>query len=491
MINNNHCSNINPDLNRLSRSASQTDQSDQSSSSVYLRDQSNCSSLTSGIGQSDQSICNEQNKNCTSNQQTNTRSDQNETLKANPIPSHFHEVPLNDDYSYDNTNDQDAKSADRDSIINSCETTELDAYPGPSQLNVTSTDALEDGQQTTPAMAQEHTELEEDIKNFVDIIFTDSQSISLEKKADFGKLMRRSEARLIFAKFVDDYRVNSKRVNELTFYSLAQYFSIVLLECLLAEDFRPAKIIMNMMFTYYYEQNYDRIPIRDRPQSCELLSYGGTSNDSSSNNDQINDYSSSVISDTETTTTTASDNNYYSFNYIRRSRKLNDKLQNKQPKERELQPSRIVKTYLYSLLKEQEIFKSVRFWTSAFYESVVIERSNHPVFVAKRRSDNRDEEMDCSKNITFGLLGSFIHNMCLLGLSQEFCQEFLDKHSTIAGLSEDQLDMLRSNLKSMFSKVNNDQRVQQSSTSGASTGERLSMFLQKWSNTSNSGSTNR
>lgn len=269
--------------------------------------------------------------------------------------------------------------------------------PSSSQETTSQTDAIDTTNDNNDD--RDSKQITSSMREFVHIIFTDSQSITLEKKAEFGKLMRTPQARLSFAKFVDDYRVNSKQVSELTFYSLAQYFSIILLECLLAEDFRPAKIIMNMMFTYYYEQSYDKIPLSDRPT-------------------QAND---------------------------RTDRKQNE---SEQPK--------VIKTYLYTLLKDQEIFKSIRFWTSAFYESVIIERNNHPIFVdrakGKLSNERRDEELDCSKNITFGLLGSFIHNMCLLELSHEFCQEFLDKHSTIAGLSDEHLGMLRSNLKSMFSE---------------------------------------
>lgn len=255
------------------------------------------------------------------------------------------------------------------------------------------------------------------IRRFVDSIFTDSESITLEKKAEFGELVKTPQARLLFAMFVDEYRVNSKRVGELTFYSLVQYFSIVLLECLLAEDFRPAKIIMNMMFTYYYEQNCDNIPPQDRP---------------------IIDQKDQQLS------------------------------------------GNMVKTYLYTLLKDQEIFKSIRFWTSAFYESVMIERKNHPVFTSngdqdKSNNERRNEELDCSKNITFGLLGSFIYNMSLLDLSHEFCQEFLDKHSTIAGLSEDQLEMLRGNMKTMFNETSGTSAI------SASKSDRLAAFLHKLS----------
>lgn len=309
-----------------------------------------CSSMTSGIGQSDQSI------------QSNDRPTSLENITAR----------VNDQNDITpSTSSSSPPSTGSSSVSATVQKTDLDGVDP---------------------------ELKSELKRFVDIIFTDSQSISREKKAEFGQLVRSPEARLLFAVFVDDYRVNSKRVSELTFYSLAQYFSIVLFECLYAEDFRPAKIIMNMMFTYYYEQNYNKLSNRDK----QLVSRRSLSVDSDVDADSFTDDGAQM---------------------------------------------RTVKTYLYTLLKDQEIFKSIRFWTSAFYESVIIERNKHSVFVDRKpNKHNNEEEVDCSKNISFGLLGSFIHNMCLLGLSPEFCKEFLDKHSTIAGLSEDQLEMLKSNL---------------------------------------------
>lgn len=280
---------------------------------------------------------------------------------------------------------------------------------------------------TVDVLKQIDPKLKDDIRKFVDDIFTDSQSISLRKKAEFGQLVRSPEARLLFAMYVDDYRVNSKRVSELTFYSLAQYFSIVLFECLVAEDFRPAKIIMNMMFTYYYEPKCD----------------------------------------TKRTILSA-DNELVEIDHSNISTTSNNKM------------------YLYSLLKDQEIFKSIRFWTSAFYESVIIERNNHPVFIdrgqGKLSNEKRIEESDCSKNITFGLLGSFIHNMSLLDLSHEFCQEFLNKHSTIAGLSDEHLELLRSNMKNLF----HEDTAHKTATSGS---ERLASFIQKLSTKLNHSST--
>lgn len=65
---------------------------------------------------------------------------------------------------------------------------------------------------------------------------------------------RQTEAgRLWFARLVSAQRSHAKRVSENTFYSLVQHFAIVLFECGESDDFSPAKILMNMCFTFYYE----------------------------------------------------------------------------------------------------------------------------------------------------------------------------------------------------------------------------------------------
>lgn len=53
--------------------------------------------------------------------------------------------------------------------------------------------------------------------------------------------------------------VNTRRarpcVTEASFYSLAQHFAVALFECHEADDFAPAKSLMNMCFTFYHEGN--------------------------------------------------------------------------------------------------------------------------------------------------------------------------------------------------------------------------------------------
>jgi hypothetical protein len=61
---------------------------------------------------------------------------------------------------------------------------------------------------------------------------------------------------LWFARFVNAQRVQGRRVIEATFYSLAQYFAIVLFECADSDDFAPAKSLMNMCFTFYHEGDW-------------------------------------------------------------------------------------------------------------------------------------------------------------------------------------------------------------------------------------------
>jgi hypothetical protein len=60
---------------------------------------------------------------------------------------------------------------------------------------------------------------------------------------------------------VNAQRVQNKKVDESTFYSLVQYFAIVLFECADADDFSPAKSLMNMCFTFYHEGKVNRMYI--------------------------------------------------------------------------------------------------------------------------------------------------------------------------------------------------------------------------------------
>lgn len=51
-------------------------------------------------------------------------------------------------------------------------------------------------------------------------------------------------------------RVNQKKVEEQIFYRLVQFFAICLFESKEEEDYVPAKHLMNMCFTFYFEGNF-------------------------------------------------------------------------------------------------------------------------------------------------------------------------------------------------------------------------------------------
>ena len=136
-----------------------------------------------------------------------------------------------------------------------------------------------------------------------------------------------------------EQRVHNKKVKETTFYSLAQYFAILLFECSESDDFTPAKTIMNMCFTFYTE-------------SQSQTSY----------------------------------------------------------------PSRHQKQYLYHVLREQPIWRSLRFWNAAFFDALQTERANRPTptkcQLNQYNSEDITDENKFQQNITFGQLGyEFWHNI--------------------------------------------------------------------------------
>ncbi|KAJ8303568.1 hypothetical protein KUTeg_019964 [Tegillarca granosa] len=119
------------------------------------------------------------------------------------------------------------------------------------------------------------------------------------------------------------------------------YFATVLFECNEAEDFSPAKTLMNMCFTFYHESSHGNVRY---------------------------------------------------------------------------------KNFLYSYLREQPIWQSLRFWNAAFFDAIQCERSRRPV---------------CTRTFTC--------NMRAFGLQKELCLEFLRKQSTIANVKGEQLQMLKDN----------------------------------------------
>ncbi|XP_014673552.1 PREDICTED: uncharacterized protein KIAA0513-like [Priapulus caudatus] len=93
------------------------------------------------------------------------------------------------------------------------------------------------------------------MQSFVGLIFANSAEISQILKAKFGECCQAAQGRLWFSKLLSKQRVKNKQVSERTFYSLVQYLAIALFECHEADDFTPARTLMNMCFTFYTLQS--------------------------------------------------------------------------------------------------------------------------------------------------------------------------------------------------------------------------------------------
>ncbi|XP_069172095.1 uncharacterized protein KIAA0513 isoform X1 [Procambarus clarkii] len=225
------------------------------------------------------------------------------------------------------------------------------------------------------SQAEDFNEPKEFMRKFVEEVFKTPHVIDVDRKARFGELAQTEHGRLWFARCINAKRC-CKCVSEASFFSLIQHFSVMLFECNEAEDFSPAKSLMNMCFTYYHE----------------AMTPGG---------------------------------------------------QNRS------------KEFLYSYLRQQPIWRSIRFWNAAFFDALQCERSLRPVVTREEVESNRlqavTDELHYQENITFGQLGTFTCNMHAFGLSKEMVNEFLRKQVTIASLRPDQVKLLRDNVERMYS----------------------------------------
>ncbi|KAK2587029.1 hypothetical protein KPH14_010989 [Odynerus spinipes] len=213
------------------------------------------------------------------------------------------------------------------------------------------------------------------MKSFVPLLFESPNSIDQEQKANFGQMVLTESGRIWFSRVVNARRARAC-VSEASFYSLAQHFAVALFECHEADDFAPAKSLMNMCFTFYHEVEVPGLePYRE---------------------------------------------------------------------------------YLYTHLRVQPIWTSMRFWTAAFFDAVQCERASRPVPPRPKSLDQEAmaaEDRKFQANIVFGQLGTFTCNMHAFGLSRALCLEFLRKQCVIANLTKDQEKMLRDNIERMYNET--------------------------------------
>uniref|UniRef100_A0A8C1GR43 Zgc:91860 n=1 Tax=Cyprinus carpio TaxID=7962 RepID=A0A8C1GR43_CYPCA len=317
----------------------------------------------------------------------------------------------------------------------------------------------------------EETEIRAFMKTYVAKLFHEREDFDQEEKAHFGELCtgENGKGREWFAKYISAQRCHSKCVSEQTFYRLVQSFAVVLFECHQVDDYGPAKHLMTMCFTYYYMGKVQLSP-------TELLERPSGGIDSYLRSGKVwlsgkKDIAERLLKNTSTKTDVKGFFGGLESKLrgpLGRKNEDTDKpfeQNTKTPVSPPLSPDRKEeeKIYLYTHLKQQPIWHTLRFWNAAFFDAVHCERNKRSPTTRRTAEEEKDErekwchmtqeEKDDSsrfnKNITFGQLGTFTHNMVAFGLSKKLCNDFLKKQAVIGNLNEEQYKLLCDHIEEM------------------------------------------
>ncbi|XP_012586128.1 PREDICTED: uncharacterized protein KIAA0513 homolog isoform X1 [Condylura cristata] len=323
-----------------------------------------------------------------------------------------------------------------------------------------SNESFSSNQSTESAKDEETLALREFMRSYVEKIFSGGDDLDQEEKAKFGEYCssENGKGREWFARYVSAQRCNSKCVSEPTFYRLVQSFAVVLFECHQMDDFGPAKNLMTMCFTYYYIGKPHLLPTESKEKPAGSIdSYLKSANSWLA---EKKDIAERLLKNTKT------ENVKGFFGGLETKLKgplvkKNEDEENK-PKER---PQRTVtvsspgedrkgeKIYLYTHLKQQPIWHTLRFWNAAFFDAVHCERRKRSPTTREKwchmSQEERDDSLRFHENITFGQLGTFTHNMLAFGLSRKLCSDFLKKQAVIGSLDEEQYKLLSDHIEQM------------------------------------------
>uniref|UniRef100_A0A8C2WZK0 KIAA0513 n=1 Tax=Cyclopterus lumpus TaxID=8103 RepID=A0A8C2WZK0_CYCLU len=279
------------------------------------------------------------------------------------------------------------------------------------------------------------------MKAYVEKVFHGREDFDQEEKARFGELCsgENGKGREWFAKHVSAQRCHSKCVSEATFYRLVQSFAVVLFECYQMDDYSPAKNLMTMCFTYYY--------------SGKLLDRGGPPAGLDSYINKANSWLSVKKGAAERLLKTTSKTDVKGFFGGLESKLRGSVAPRTEDGESPVEPKSPVceapeekkgeKVYLYTHLKQQPIWHTLRFWNAAFFDAVHCERKKRSPTTREKwchmTKEERDDSSKMDENIAFGQLGTFTHNMLAFGLSKKLCNDFLKKQAVIGNLHEDHI----------------------------------------------------
>ncbi|KAG8562507.1 hypothetical protein GDO81_015705 [Engystomops pustulosus] len=327
-----------------------------------------------------------------------------------------------------------------------------------------SSESFSSNQSTESARDEQMAEQKEFIKQYVAKIFTGGEDVDQEEKARFGDLcsMENGKGREWFARFVSAQRCNSKCISEQTFYRLVQSFAVVLFECYQMDDFGPAKNLMTMCFTYYYIGKPHVSPTDSREKPVSTGSIDGYLKSANSWLAEKKDNVERLLRTTSVTTENMKEffgglESKLKGPLSKKSDRQNDEPTREKPSNdiplQSPDEKKGEKIYLYSHLKQQPIWHTLRFWNAAFFDAVHCERRKRSPTTRDKwyhmTQEERDDSLQFNENITFGQLGTFTHNMLAFGLSKKLCSDFLKKQAVIGNLDEEKFKQLTDYIERM------------------------------------------
>ncbi|XP_073328265.1 uncharacterized protein KIAA0513 homolog [Pagrus major] len=297
------------------------------------------------------------------------------------------------------------------------------------------------------------------MKAYVKKVFHGKEDFDQEEKARFGELCsgENGKGREWFAKYVSAQRCHSKCVTEATFYRLVQSFAVVLFECYQMDDYSPAKNLMTMCFTYYYIG-------KSQPSPSELLDRGGPPAGLDSYLNKANSWLTGKKDAAERLLKNTSKTDVKGFfggleSKLRSSVAPKTEEGGSSVETKPISPvsespeEKKEKVYLYTHLKQQPIWHTLRFWNAAFFDAVHCERKKRSPTTREKwchmTQEERDDSSKIDENIAFGQLGTFTHNMLAFGLSRKLCNDFLKKQAVIGNLNEEQYKLLTDHIEKM------------------------------------------
>ncbi|XP_074142415.1 uncharacterized protein KIAA0513 homolog isoform X2 [Sminthopsis crassicaudata] len=325
-----------------------------------------------------------------------------------------------------------------------------------------SNESFSSNQSTESAKDEESLGLREFMRNYVEKIFSGGEDLDQEEKAKFGEFCssENGKGREWFARYVSAQRCYSKCVSEATFYRLVQSFAVVLFECHQMDDFGPAKNLMTMCFTYYHIGKPHMLPLESKEKPAGSIdSYLKSANSWLA---EKKDIAERLLKNTSAKT-----ENVKGFfggletklkgPLTKRNEEDEGKLKEKQQKSVTMyspdEEKKGEKIYLYTHLKQQPIWHTLRFWNAAFFDAVHCERRKRSPTTREKwchmTQEERADSLRFNENITFGQLGTFTHNMLAFGLSKKLCNDFLKKQAVIGNLDEEQYKLLSDHIEQM------------------------------------------